>query len=214
MPRKPKSPGPTRQAPLDDNGLTDQYRRGIVAALPPGIELPKLFWLDLEEAVAAFIALQQHRLTRPPQRELKRWQNIDRLVSELGDELRAIRRQTPWNASDSLWPNRALTALWSVKLKAEAGVIGYEMISRTFHGRKNPHHDFLYGAVCDLWRWHLGQRLAYSRGDKGIPRGPLIRFFAACVGPVLGDAALTEYGIASVIDREKRRLAYFLGRRK
>ena len=214
MPRKRKSGGPEGQAPLDDNGLTDQYRRGVLAALPRGVKPPEQFWRDLEMAVAAFIAFQQHRRKRPPKRELERWQNIDRLVSELGDELRSIRRQMPGNAHDPLWPNKALTALWPVKLKAEAGVIAYTTIGRAFRGSKNPHRDFLYGAVCDLWRWHLGQRLAYSRADKGIPRGPLIRFFTACVGPVLGDAALGAYGIGSAIDREKRRLSYFFGRRK
>jgi hypothetical protein len=198
---------------LDANGLTDQYRRGISAALPRGVEPPEHFWRDLETAVAGYIGLQQSRAKRPPIAEVKRWQKIDRLVDKLGDELWTIRRQSP---SNIMWTNEALAALREVKLKAESRLV-YRSIDRAFSGRRNPHHAYLYGAVCDLWRGHLGQALAYSRADKGVPRGPVIRFFAACVNPFLGDKALTDYGIGEVIDRERERrnkLAKFFGDQK
>ena len=170
MPRKCKSTAPEGQAPLDANGLTDQYRQGVLAALPPGVvEPPEQFWRDLETAVVAYLALQEHRSKRPLKRELERWRYIYWLVSELGSELRTIRRQTPLSALDPLWPNRALTALWAVKLKAEAGVGAYETIGRAFRRRKNPHRESLYGAVFNLWRGHLGQqKLGYWRGEGGI----------------------------------------------
>jgi hypothetical protein len=199
-------PKPVDTSVLGIDGLTDQYRQTVAAALPRGVEPPEEFWRDLETAVACFLSLQENRTRRPAKRELKRWRNIDRLVSELSSELRAIRQQTPWNATDPLWANRVLSALWEAKVRAEAGMIAHETIGGAFRGRTNPHLAYLYGAVCDLWRYHLGQRLAYSRTKNGEPRGPLIRFFAACVGPVLGDAAPTANGVGSIIDRERRRL--------
>lgn len=202
-------------AVLDTNkGLTDQYRQTIMAALPRGVEPSEEFWRDLETAVAGFLLLQERRTRRPPKLELKRWQKIDRLVSELGSELRTVKRQTPWSAIDPLWPNRSLSALWPIKLRAELGVLCYQSLTGAFRGSSNPHRAYLYGVVCDLWHQHLGQKLKFWRTGEGVPRGALIDFFVACVGPVLGDATPTVHGFGTIIDRERRRLSYFFDRKK
>jgi hypothetical protein len=173
---------------------------------PPGD-----FWRDLEGAIAAFLSLQQRRTDRPTKLNLKRWQNIDRLVTKLAGELRTIRSPRRGGGDfdfDQLAPDRALVALWPIKRKAEAGMLGYQMIGAHFRARNNPHRQALYGDVLDLWR-HLGQELRYSRSEQGIPRGPLIDFLGACIGPVLGAATPTASGFATIIGRERKRLLEF-----
>ena len=197
---------------LDPNGvLTDQYRNAVAAALPAGVSPPDEFWRDLAGAIGTFLSLQQHRTDRPAKLELKRWQNIDRLVSELADELCTIRR-TRWSDSDfdQGAPEVALAALWRIKRMAEAGTLGHRMIGASFRARNNPYRQILYGNVLDLWRRRLGQGLGFSRSDQG-PHGPLIRFLCACIGPVLGDDTPTASGFASIIDRERKKLRIFAG---
>jgi len=48
--------------------------------------------------------------------------------------------------------------------------------------------------------------LQYSRNKQGKPTGPLVRFFAACVEPILGEETPRE-GVADIIDRESNRRA-------
>ena len=156
MTKRKSKPDVDTTAVFDNNGLTDQYLQTVTAALPSGVEPPEEFWHELETAVAGFLLLQERRTRRPPKLELERWQNIDRLVSELGSELRTIKRQTPWDAIDPLWPNRSLSALWGIKLRAEAGVLAYQSLTEAFRGRRNPHCDYL-SVMCNLWRQHLGQ---------------------------------------------------------
>ena len=212
--RKPET---DTTAVLDTGGgLTDQYRHAVAAALPAGVDPPEAFWHDLESAVAAYFSLQQHRTFRPPKVELERWQHIDRLVSDLASELRTIRRQTPWSTFDfdQSWSARSLAALWEVKRKAEAGVFAYQTIGSAFSRRGHPHRAHLYGAICDLWRFELKQKLRYSRSETGIPSGPLIVFLAACLGPVLGSETPTASGLASIVNRKRRRLLDFFERKK
>ena len=242
MTRKSKAPANIDAVSVldaDTGGLAEPYKRTVAAALPPGVKPTEEFWHGLETAVTGYLGMQQGRATRPAKHELRRWKNIDALASKLGEELRAMRRQTSRGTFEPLlW----LPAVWEIKRQAEAGVRGYDSASSS--GSKNPARAYLYGAVCDLWRcprdavrihfdaadgfsesWDpptgLGQPLAYSRTAEGEPRGPLIRFFTACVGPVLGDAAPNVYGIATIIEREKaareaarEELSYFFGRQK
>ena len=201
-------------AVLDDDGLTEQYKRAVTDALPAGVTPPDEFWRDLESAIGAFLALQQHRTDQPAKLQLKRWQNIERLVDNLAKELRTIRSPHRGGGDfgfDQLAPDRALAALWPIKRKAEAGMLGYQMINTEFRGRNNPYRQVLYGNVLDLWRRHLGQELGISRSEQGIPRGPLINFLGACIGPVLGAATPTASGFASIIYREQRKLRAFAG---
>ena len=123
-------------AVLDTNkGLTDHTRQTIMAALPRGVEPSEEFWRNGETAVAGFLLLQERRTRRPPKLELKRWQKIDGWCRNWGgDELRTVKRQTPWSAIDPLWPNRSLSALWPIKLRAESGVLCYQSLTGAFRG--------------------------------------------------------------------------------
>jgi hypothetical protein len=187
------------------NRLSEDYRQGVTAAWPSGIDPPSTdFWDELEAAITTFISLQEHRGKRPTKGEFKRWQRIDRLVDRLVAELHIVQRDRhePWSVFefDSLWVNRARESLWGVKRKAEAGQIAYRRLGAAFKGRSNPYRAFLYDAVLNLWTLRLGQKLRYSTTPKGTPSGPLIRFFEACVKPVLDADTPTVHGIATIID--------------
>jgi hypothetical protein len=193
---------------LDGNTgeLDPGYRAAIIAALPDNVCPTGEFWRELAAIVGGYFNMTQRRQRRPPKRELIRWRKIAALTDELGHELRKIRRETPLSI-DPLRSTRALSALWPVKDLAEAHVAGYQTINEASRGRNNPHRKFLYGGVLDLWRG-LGQGLQYARSSNGTPHGPLIRFFAAVVEPVLGDEAPGAHGIAEIIDRERARAEY------
>jgi hypothetical protein len=81
----------------------------------------------------------------------------------------------------------------------------YKKAGVGFRARSNPQRQRFYTDILHLWQAHLGQPLTYARDKDGKPSGPLIRFFTACVGPILGDAAPALEGIAAIIERERRR---------
>jgi hypothetical protein len=75
------------------------------------------------------------------------------------------------------------------------------------HGGMQLPRELFYRAICELWL-DLGQKLRTSTGesgrhDEGKHGGPLIRFFNACVGPVLGDEAPSGGGIAKIVRRHR-----------
>jgi hypothetical protein len=65
--------------------------------------------------------------------------------------------------------------------------------------------------VLEIWTDVVGGDLKYSRptrrGDKagrsGPPGGDLIRFFLACVEPILGDDTPSVHGVAAIIKRKR-----------
>jgi hypothetical protein len=187
--------------------ITEQERDAIAKAIPAaGVEVPdyfwRYFWRNLEMAIDICRTTEQHRTARPPARERKRWQRIEKLTDDLAAELRAIRLHISADGVGSFWPNRALRALWPVKYRAESAQIGYEMLGHGYGGRSKPHRDLFYRAICDLWI-DLGEKLQTSTSSSGKPTGPLIRFFQACARPAVGD--LPAETVASIIDRERAR---------
>ena len=177
--------------------IAADYQRDVAAALPPGVNPSEEFWRELAAAVAGYLTLSRNRKRRPPKHELERWRKITALINELGKELR-----------DTRLAKLGETALQPIRDLAEAHVAGYQSINAGFHGR-DPHRQFLYGAVLDLWCRHLGQKLGYTKD------GPPVRFFTACVSPILGDDTPTTHGIATIVNREKaRRRAYIINREK
>ncbi len=183
--------------------FAESYRRGVREALPTNLSPTDAFWTALADMVASYSAMTERRERRPPKRELERWKRIGALVDKLGGDLREVRRGTRWGAPDPMLANRALEALTPLKLAAEAHVAGYAMLNAAGRGH-NPLRRFLFGAVLDLWAG-LGLETRYSRSREGTPTGPLLRFFNACVGPILGDEAPSTFGVALIVDREKRR---------
>jgi hypothetical protein len=203
--------------------LTEAHCAAVAAEIPAGVEVPQEFWRDLDAAITLFCAMAERRTSKPlprgplklgaltehgplkqwsPRDQLKQWQRIVELTDALAAELRDLRRQPSGDHSDRAWPSRGLRDLWPIRFFAESNLIALESLSA---GRR-PHREFLYAGILDLWEMHLGQPLKYSRsGEQGLPGGPLIRFFTACIGPVLGDDAPTLEGIIKIIKRERKR---------
>jgi hypothetical protein len=189
--------------------ISEEHRALVATAIPPGVKIPEEFWRGLELAIAVFVVMHERRTNKPPRRERDRWQRVEKKTDALAREIRTLKSQTPWREGDLLQPT--LTALGKFGLLAEAHCIGNEMLTRRASDTR-----VLYHAVLDLWcapfparkpldqQTDLGQPLRYSRSTKrGTPGGPLIRFFSACVGPVLGDDAPSPEGIAKIIDRRR-----------
>jgi hypothetical protein len=196
----------------DTGRLAEPYKQTIAAVLPRDVSPTEGFWYDLETAVSAYLSLAGRHASRPLKQDLQDWKDIGVMASMLGEKLRAVRQTT----RDTFEPLLVLPALLAIKRRAEACVLACETIGASFRGTKNPYRAYLYGVVFNLWccplersaededrRVGLGQELAYSRTEAGEPHGPLIRFFVAIVGPVLGDAAPNMYGIATIIERER-----------
>ncbi len=184
----------------DARELTATYKAAVAAAIPDNICPTAAFWHELAIVIEGYLILAEKRAQRPPKRELERWRNITALVDELGEELRKVRRDQLWSDRSG----RALSALYPVKDLAEAHAAAYETLAgEPFRGRQNAHREFLYGAVCDLWRRSLGLELHPSR--SGVSGGPSVRFLSAVVGPVLGDKTPGVHGIAAIIRRERAR---------
>jgi hypothetical protein len=166
-------------AVLDASGLTEAYRHTVEAALPRGTIAPETFWIDLRAAVETFLFFEQRRTGRSLQHRIKLARRIKRLAAKLQDS--------------------------ELERRAESHAIGQGMISSGFTRRRNVYRAFFYAALCDLWLGPLQQEeLRYSRSPR--PGGPLIRFIAACVGPVMaaaGTTAPTPHTIAGVIDHER-----------
>lgn len=200
--RKPVDPASVID--LNSRELEPSYRRAIAAALPAGLEPSDEFWAELADAVAGYFILSENRTRRQSARELERFRKIVVLIDELGKELRAVRSDQTALSLRAEVSGRALTALWPVRDYAAAYIEGHRSMNPAFRGRGNPHREFLYGAVLDLWQ-RQGQRVRYSRAETnaGMPRGPLIRFFVACVGPILGGDTPKPSGIATILDRAK-----------
>jgi hypothetical protein len=186
-------------------GLSEAYRQAVADVIPRGVDVPDEFWDALHDAIIAFDGFKKRRIANPPTRERNRYRRMEKLIDNLARELRDVNRRISWRHRDPLWAKRGLAALWDVKRNVEANRIGYEMLSTAFHGRGNPHRDFLYGKVCDLWVSYTKRPLRFSRSPMGVPGGPLVRFFAACVGPILGADAPGGHAIATILNREREK---------
>ena len=181
----------THLAPIDaskvlDGGrqLVETYREAVAAAIPAGAEVSELFWCELQARISLFLQMHDRRLRVPLSR--RRWERIDQLTQELAAEMRILRRTTPWAYYDPLWPNRALKGLWEIAAKCEAYLAYHRVKAEAFSRGYDP-HQYLYQSVPDLWS-SLGQWVGYSTDvDTGRRGGPLVRFFRACVEPLLGE---------------------------
>jgi hypothetical protein len=166
----------------------------VAAAIPAGVEVPKNFWRDLDDALEIFRVQDQKRTNTPPSRDRQKWQRIIKRTDALIADLESV--QAPWLG-------QALSILKDMKYHAESAAIGYETLATGYGGRSKPHRELLYTAICDLWI-RFGQELKISRAVKGgTPKGPLVQFFQACIAPALGDVSAET--VASIIDRERKR---------
>jgi len=194
----------TRLAPIDaskvlDPGgaLAETYQKAVAAAIPASVEISETFWDELRIRIDLFLQLHERRLRTPLSRQY--WERLAWLVEELASALRHLRRTTPWDHANSPWPSRALAGLWEVKVQCDARLDYYRIKAEAFRRGRDPHREYLYQSVLDLWGG-LGQRIGYSSG--GSRGGPLPRFFRACLEPLLGD--LPDETIRSIIRRRLR----------
>jgi hypothetical protein len=184
--------------------LDDEHRASIEASLPPGVQMTPKAWAVLAETIAGYRSFETRRTTHQIKAERARWKRIGDAVDVLASELRQLRRETPWDGADPGWINRSLAALWELNQKVETRAAFHAIWSTPFRGTRNPHRDFLYAGVMRVWADHLGGEVRCSRPPLGgAPGGPLVRFFTACVAPVLGDKTPRSSGIAEIIDRER-----------
>lgn len=159
--------------------ITAEQRRAIEATIPPGVEMPVDFWTKLDQIHADFRAMRAGRTERPPAVQRKKFEEIEK-------QAEALRRLI----ADTLGSR----PVWDHVLKemadfAETGRLGYEMLAASKRGRADPHVEMLYDRVLQLWRFDLGQFVGVSTSADGKRGGPMLKFFSACVAPVLGDAS-------------------------
>jgi hypothetical protein len=93
-----------------------------------------------------------------------------------------------------------------LRARVEAWLAYYEALSsKLFKGQRNEYRETLYWRILRIWSDVTGEtELAFSRGaSDGAPRGALIRFMAAVLGPILGDDAPTLEGLVKIIRRKR-----------
>jgi hypothetical protein len=188
--------------------ISDEHCRDILAAIPSRMMAKddrakqRMVLIELDKIIGAYHqALSPGRERYPLAKEQKRWRRVDKLTEQLAQEMRKLRRETPWSDPDPLLPNRVLAALWDLHMRAQA-----RLEFRAFRGTQNPYLESLYSGVLRVWTEVLNGQLQYSRNRQGKPTGPLVRFFTACVEPILGEET-PRAGVADIIDRERNRRA-------
>ena len=193
--------------------ISDEHCRDIQAAIPSQMmakgdraRLERIVLIELDEIIGTYHrARAEHGERYPFAEEKRRWRRIDKLTEQLAQEMRKLRRETPWSDPDPLLPNRVLDVLWELHMRVQVRLAWLDR-SRAFRGTQNPYREALYSGVLRVWTEHLNGKLQYSRNKQGKPTGPLVRFFAACVEPILGEETPRE-GVADIIDRESNRRA-------
>jgi hypothetical protein len=167
-------------------------------------KLERIVLIELDEIIGTYHdVLNTPREHYPSVKERKRWRRIDNLTERLAQEMRKLRRETPWSDPDPLLPNRVLDVLWELHMRGQARLAWLDT-SRAFRGTQNPYRESLYSGVLRVWTEVLNGQLQYSRNKQGKPTGPLVRFLTACVEPILGEET-PRAGIAGIIDRERKR---------
>jgi hypothetical protein len=192
--------------------ISDEHSRDILAAIPSQMmakgdraRLERIVLIELDEIIGTYYGvLSTRREDYPFAKERKRWRRIDKLTEQLAQQMRKLRRETPWSDPDPLLPNRVLAVLWEVHMRAQVRLEQLDI--RAFRGTQDPHRESLYSGVLRVWTEVLNGQLKYSRNWQGKPIGPLVRFLTACVEPILGEET-PRAGIADIIDRERNRRA-------
>jgi hypothetical protein len=167
--------------------FADWYKQSISAVIPSGMELTPVFWLLLADIATKFKIIEKCRAARrSPASEIKRWRRIAKLVKEGVQDATSER----------------ITYLVERKLTSHLAFRG------DFSRKYNRNNELLYIWVLeDLWCRGLGQELAISLNKKAPP-GPLIRFFLACVNPLL-EKPLTANAADTIVRkrREEQKIA-------
>jgi hypothetical protein len=161
--------------------------------------------IELNEIIGTYHVLSTRREDYPFAKERKRWRRIEKLTEQLAQEMRKLRRETPWSDPNPWLPKHVLAVLRDLHMRAQVR-LGWLDTSKAFRGTQNPYLETLYSGVLRVWTEHLNGQLQYSRNRQGKPTGPLVRFLTACVEPILGEET-PRAGVADIIDRERNRRA-------
>jgi hypothetical protein len=200
--------------------LSAEHRQAIATALKGrNVDLDRVYHV-LEAKIDIFRKMQQMFPGKQPERpkRLEEWKRVYKLCLDLICALHAAEkdayRQIPWGRTemvDPQWLPRVVGALAEIKEEAETQLSWDLFFGQGFARTRDRWREYLYDGVLEIWIDVVGGDLKYScptrRGDKagrsGPPGGDLIRFFRACVEPVLGDDTPSVYGIAAIIRRKR-----------
>src|SRR5262245_10174889 len=84
--------------------------------------------------------------------------------------MRKLRRETPWNDPDPLLPNRVLTVLWDLLMRAQIRLEWLDTL-RAFRGTQDPYRKALYSGVLRVWTEVLnGQIAIFPEPARGADR--------------------------------------------
>jgi hypothetical protein len=193
--------------------LSAEHRQAIATALKGHkVDLQRVYHV-LEAKIDRFQRLQKIFPGKQPERpkRLKEWKRVYILSLDLIRALHAAEkvayRQVPSWPVD---PQRLARVVDEIKEEAETQLHWDLFVSKGFARTRNPWREYFYDSVLEIWTDVVGGKLEYSRptrrgeaGRSGPPGGNLIRFFRACVEPVLGDDTPSVYGIAAIIGRKR-----------
>jgi hypothetical protein len=204
--------------------LTDEHRRAIAETLVGrDVELERVY-RQLECVLKSYQIFEQDRKLNQLKQfktELKRWQRQRELLSELIIIARAhLEEAITWSKIFHEYPTAKhyeekelarsrslhkmetrLATFEEMQQEADSQIKILNGLVRAFRQNRNPFRKTLYENVLLIWQDTIKGKLTYSRpGSGGEPYGPLIDFFCACLGPVLGGKMPGPYGIAAIID--------------
>jgi hypothetical protein len=185
--------------------LTSAHRLEIAETLVGReVEFDRVY-RALEDAVLRFREAGWNHEFFPPKRTRDRWRRIDKLAADLNAELMLSVLET-LNDADLREKFHALiieqqSCIAALKKMRRQANLYVDMLDTRGHVR---YRQSLYNDVLQVWTGIVGGELKYSRPKGGgEPNGPLIRFFAACLAPILGDQMPSPRGIADIIDRAR-----------
>jgi len=156
-----------------------------------------------------------NQLMRPAGRNAQAWEKVARSAAKLASDITALETKTLPTGFGNVDPEEVarddahfddlIERLRELEARARANEARYRKHALHFSGRKDPTRQTLFEQLLSVWTDKLGRDLKYSRPGGGPPGGPLLRFLAATLQPVLGDQLPKLEGLASIIDREAER---------
>jgi hypothetical protein len=194
--------------------LSAEHRQAIATALEGHkVDLDRVYDV-LEAKIGRFQRLEEIFPCKQPERpkRIKEWKRVYKLCLDLIRALRAAEkvpfRQVP---SWPIDPQRLARAVDEIQEAAETQLKWDLFVSKGFARTRHRWREYVYDTVLEIWTDVVGGDLKYSRptrrGDKagrsGPPGGDLIRFFLACVEPILGDDTPSVHGVAAIIKRKR-----------
>jgi hypothetical protein len=167
---------------------------------------------EVREALVEYARLYQIRIKITLAKDNQDWQKIARLSERLHQALRIASERTIERIKLVLGPGEAKSFRRSIEARlenrllelknfAEDQIVSFEEVDY------RPARVWYQCEVLRIWV-RLGGKLRFSRSKRG-PQGPLIRFFRAVTGPVMGASAPSLESIPDIVRRQKS----FRGRR-